>query len=71
VNAPTPPMPKLNKYTALIAMAAIVMMAASYAIFLAATWHQYQEDRQRRDKKIDELLSRLPKKDVPDAESAT
>jgi hypothetical protein len=65
MSVPLPAVPKINKMTAIVAMAAIILMAGSYALFLYATWQQYQTDRLSRDKKIDELLARIPKKETP------
>jgi hypothetical protein len=44
----------------LLAMMGIAMCA--YLLYLAASWNAYQEDRARRDEKINELLDRLPHK---------
>lgn len=38
------------------------VMAACYLLFLAASWNAYQEDRAKRDEKINELLDRLKPK---------
>jgi TRAP-type C4-dicarboxylate transport system permease small subunit len=52
---------------AIVAMAAILFMAAAYALFLWASWQQYQKDSENRTSKIDELLERLPKVAAADA----
>lgn len=49
-----------QKKLAAIAAGAIFLMAATYLVFLAATWVQFQADRNNRMEKIDELLDRLP-----------
>lgn len=58
---PMPAPPKLPKITPIIAVMAISLMAGAYLLFLYATWNQFQNDRASRDRKIDELLDRLPK----------
>jgi hypothetical protein len=44
----------------------VVVMAAAYLLFLAASWNEYQNDRARRDEKIDMLLARIPARVVTD-----
>jgi hypothetical protein len=44
----------------LLCMMGMAMFA--YLMFLAASWNAYQEDRARRDEKINELLDRLPRR---------
>jgi hypothetical protein len=39
------------------------LMAASYMVFLYASWQSYQKDRTTRDDKINQLLDRLPQRD--------
>ena len=50
-----------SKRFLILASACMVIMCASYLLFLAASWNQFQEDRARRDIKINELLERIPK----------
>jgi len=50
----------------ILTMCAIALMAGAYMLFLWASWQQYQEDRTKRDLKIDEMLARLPKAAQPD-----
>jgi hypothetical protein len=45
-----------------VAMCAILFMAGCYALFLWASWQQYQRDAETRTSKINELLERLPGK---------
>lgn len=44
-----------------IAMGAICMMAACYALFLWASWQQYLKESTGREGRINELLDRLGK----------
>lgn len=46
---------------ATITAACIALVALGYLCFLAATWVQFQSDRNLRMEKIDELLDRIPK----------
>jgi TRAP-type C4-dicarboxylate transport system permease small subunit len=46
----------------IVALAAILFMAGCYALFLWASWQQYQKDAETRTSKINELLERLPGK---------
>lgn len=48
------------RYAAALITAFIGMMAMCYLIYLAASWNEYQQDRARRDEKINELLDRIP-----------
>jgi hypothetical protein len=52
---------------AVVAMCAILFMAGAYALFLWASWQQYQKDAETRTSKINELLERLPKAAAPNA----
>ena len=62
MNVPT----TSGKIPPLIAVVAISLMAGAYFVFLYASWQQFQNDRQRREERIDEILDRLPKiKEVP------
>jgi TRAP-type C4-dicarboxylate transport system permease small subunit len=45
----------------IVAMAAIMFMAGCYALFLWASWQQYQKDSENRTSRINELLERLPR----------
>lgn len=38
----------------------MTVAVAAYLLYLAATWNEYQQDRARRDGKINELLDRIP-----------
>lgn len=38
----------------------MILVAMGYLVFLAATWVQFQSDRNTRMEKIDELLDRIP-----------
>lgn len=49
-----------SKIPPLIAVVAISLMAGAYFIFLYATWQQFQSDRAMRERRIDEILDRLP-----------
>lgn len=60
MNVPVPPVPK--NIPLALALVAIAFMCGAYLLFLWASWQQYQRDRNLRDERIDELLSRLPKK---------
>lgn len=40
----------------------MVAISIAYLLFLAASWNAYQEDRAKRDVKIDLLLERIPAK---------
>ena len=60
MNVPVPAVPK--NIPLALAMVAIAFMCGAYLLFLWASWQQYQRDRNLRDERIDELLSRLPKK---------
>lgn len=45
----------------LIGLGCMFLITASYLLFLASTWVQFQADRNNRMEKINELLDRLPK----------
>lgn len=49
------------KLTPWVAVSVLVLIGASYLVFLYASWHQFQQDKAVRDDKINELLERLPR----------
>ena len=57
-----------GKIPPLIAVVAITLMAGAYFVFLYATWNQFQNDRARREQRIDEILDRLPPAKAPKEE---
>jgi hypothetical protein len=61
---------QLSRYFAIIAIGCMVVITASYLVFLYSSWEQFQNDRAKRDDKIDELLARFPKKVEPEAKAS-
>ena len=54
-----------NKIVLIFGLTCAVMCCA-YLVYLAASWNQYQVDREQRDNTINDLLDRLnPKKTDP------
>ena len=45
---------------------ACTVMCVAYLIYLAASWNQYQKDRERRDNTINDLLDRIKPKPMSD-----
>lgn len=64
MNIPNVPV----KITPLVACMAMFLMAASYMVFLYASWQGYQKERLYKHDAIDQLLARFPQaKAEPDA----
>ena len=53
------------KLAPVVAMVVIVAIGVAYLLFLAATWTQLQRDRTSAFAKVDEILDRIPTKNVP------
>jgi hypothetical protein len=43
----------------------MTVMTAAYLLFLAASWNQYQKDREGREATINELLDKISRKSGP------
>ena len=48
----------MNKPT-LYLLGLMTVMAAAYLLYLAASWNQYQKDREARIATVDQLLDRI------------